>query len=273
MIEGLDHVALAVGDLEGAAGAWQGLVGRPPDRREEAAGARHAWFQFSNAALDIVAAQGKGEAGDRVRAQIAERGEGIWGLALAVEDLGRARALFERRGLASGEPADFLSTTRKLAVLDPAATGGLFLALAERRGPAPAAPRAGADAVSGIDHVVAASRSPDRAAALWGARLGLDLRLDRSNEAWGSRLMFFRLGDLVLEVATPLKRDETTGGADDRDRYTGFALRVGDVEAAQARLCAGGFAISKVRAGRKPGTRVATVRSGVPGAPVLLIGP
>ncbi|MGH6992442.1 MAG: VOC family protein, partial [Caulobacteraceae bacterium] len=157
MIEGLDHIALAVSDLDAAATAWQGVIGRPPDRREEAAGARHAWFQLSNAALDIVATQGQGEDADRVRAHIAERGEGVWGLALAVEDLGRARALFARRGLASDEPADLLSDAAgKLALLDPAATGGLSLALAERRASPPAAPPAGGDAVAGIDHVVVA---------------------------------------------------------------------------------------------------------------------
>ena len=32
-----------------------------------------------------------------------------------------------------------------------------------------------------------------------------------------------------------------------------------------------GFDVSEVRAGRKPGTKVFTVRSGVPGAPTLML--
>ena len=40
---------------------------------------------------------------------------------------------------------------------------------------------------------------PERAAALYGARLGLDMALDRSHPDWG-QLMFFRCGDLIVEV-------------------------------------------------------------------------
>ena len=43
---------------------------------------------------------------------------------------------------------------------------------------------------------------PERAAALYGARLGLDMALDRSHPDWG-RLMFFRCGDLIVEVVAP----------------------------------------------------------------------
>ena len=46
-------------------------------------------------------------------------------------------------------------------------------------------------AVSGLDHVVIRTPDPERATALYGARLDLDMRLDRSNPAWGARLLFF----------------------------------------------------------------------------------
>ena len=58
--------------------------------------------------------------------------------------------------------------------------------------PAPAA-------VEGLDHVVVRTPDPERAAALYGARLGLDMRLDRSTPAWGSRLMFFRCRFLISQ--------------------------------------------------------------------------
>ena len=50
-----------------------------------------------------------------------------------------------------------------------------------------------------MDHVVVSTADPERAAALYGARLGLDMALDRSHPDWG-RLMFFRCGDLIVEV-------------------------------------------------------------------------
>ena len=56
MIEGLDHIAVAVKDLDRAASGFGTLFGRKADWREEAAGARHVWFQLSNMALDLVQA-------------------------------------------------------------------------------------------------------------------------------------------------------------------------------------------------------------------------
>jgi hypothetical protein len=64
------------------------------------------------------------------------------------------------------------------------------------------APALGATAdapITAMDHVVVSTADPERAAALYGARLGLDMALDRSHPDWG-RLMFFRCGDLIVEV-------------------------------------------------------------------------
>lgn len=267
MIEALDHIAVAVKDLDRSASAFGALFGRRADWREEAAGARHAWFQLANVAIDLVQADGPGESGDRVRAQIAAHGEGLWGLAFAVPDLDETRRLLARRGASVGEPADLLSTDAwRLAFVDPAATHGVSIALAERTRRSEVKPAA-RDGVQALDHVVINTPNPDRAVALYGARLGLDFRLDRSNPQWGSRLMFFRCGGAVVEIGARL------GGeiSNEPDRLTGLAWRVTDPEAAQARIAKAGFDVSEVRAGRKPGTKVFTVRSGVPGAPTLML--
>jgi hypothetical protein len=48
---------------------------------------------------------------------------------------------------------------------------------------------------------------------------------------------------------------------------------VPDADAARARLLDAGVDASEVRAGRRPGTRVLTVKSGTCGVPTLLIEP
>jgi len=256
-----------VKDLDRAASAYGALLGRKADWREEASGARHVWFQLTNMALDIVQADGGGESGDRVRAQIGAHGEGLWGLAFAVDDLAETSRMLGRRGAPVGQPADLLSTDAwRLAFVEPAATYGVSIALAERsRRSQPKAAAAGA--VQGLDHVVINTTHPNRAVALYGARLGLDFRLDRANPQWGSRLMFFRCGGAVVEVGARLDVE----ASDAPDRLSGLAWRVADPEAAQARLAKAGFDVSEVRKGRKPGTQVFTVRSGVPGAPTLML--
>jgi catechol 2,3-dioxygenase-like lactoylglutathione lyase family enzyme len=268
VIEELNHIAIAVKDLDRAASAYAALLGRRADWREEAAGARHTWFQLANMAIDLVQPDGPGEGGDRVRAQLEAHGEGLWGLAFGVSNLDETSRLLGRRGAPVGEAAALLSTDAwRLAFVDPAATHGVSIALAERTSRFAAKPGAG-DAVQALDHVVINTPNPDRAVALYGARLGLDFRLDRSNPQWGSRLMFFRCGGAVVEIGSRLGGDAPSDGA---DRLSGLAWRVTDPDAAQARIAKAGFDVSEVRVGRKPGTKIFTVRSGVPGAPTVML--
>jgi catechol 2,3-dioxygenase-like lactoylglutathione lyase family enzyme len=130
-------------------------------------------------------------------------------------------------------------------------------------------PRSAATAeapMTALDHVVVATADPERAAALYGARLGLDMALDRSHPDWG-RLMFFRCGDLIVEVV------QRPGVILDQaqDKLWGLSWRVADIDATRARLLADGVEVSEVRTGRKPGTRVMTVRSGTCGVQTLLL--
>jgi catechol 2,3-dioxygenase-like lactoylglutathione lyase family enzyme len=122
-------------------------------------------------------------------------------------------------------------------------------------------------AVSELDHVVIHTANCDRALAVYAAKLGLDLRLDRSNADWGVRQMFLKAGDGIVEFGASLK----VPVSDQPDSFGGLAWRVPDADAAQARLRELGFDVSDVRTGRKPGTRVLTVRSGVPAGPALII--
>jgi catechol 2,3-dioxygenase-like lactoylglutathione lyase family enzyme len=96
------------------------------------------------------------------------------------------------------------------------------------------------------------------------------MALDRSHPDWG-RLMFFRCGDLIVEVGHKAGKEKAAETAPDRLR--GLCWRVVDIDATHARLVADGVEVSEVRAGRKPGTRVMTVRSGTCGVPTLIVQP
>jgi len=122
-------------------------------------------------------------------------------------------------------------------------------------------------AMAGLDHVVVQTPNPDRAAALYGARLGLDLRLDRTNPQWGNRLLFFRCDGLVIEIGHGL----ADGVSDGPDRFGGLAWRAANPVAAQARLATAGFNVSEVRPGRKPGTHIFTVRDRTCGVPTVVL--
>ena len=57
------------------------------------------------------------------------------------------------------------------------------------------------------------------------------------------------------------------------DRLWGLSWRVANADAAQARLKQSGVNVSDVRTGRKPGTRVFTVRDNTLGVPTLIVEP
>ena len=82
------------------------------------------------------------------------------------------------------------------------------------------------------------------------------------------RSMFFRCGDLIVEIVHRPKDDAVDKT---RDSLWGLSWRVDDIEATRARLLSSGVDVSDVRTGRKPGTRVVTIRSSTCGIPTLLV--
>jgi catechol 2,3-dioxygenase-like lactoylglutathione lyase family enzyme len=157
----------------------------------------------------------------------------------------------------------------------PAATHGVAISVLARSpegialSSSPLTGADGASAVAGLDHLVIRSPNPERAIALYAGRLGLSLRLDRTEPAWGARLLFFRCGDLIVEVVHGLE----AGIGDGPDRLWGLSWRVPDIAKAHARLRAAGVDVSDLRVGRRPHTRVFTARSHTAGVPTLMIGP
>ena len=274
MITGLDHIVVLVSDLAAAASAYQTLFARTPAWRNSGDGAERVLFTLDHMTLELMAPVGEGAAADRVRAVIAAQGEGLASLCFRTGDIAKMHRRLERLSLkpepvveAGSEDAATgvtLSWQRTRAATE--ATRGVrlfFLELAKER---PLSVRTEAASITAMDHVVVATGDPERAAALYGARLGLDMRFDRSRPDWG-RLMFFRCGDLVVEVVKRPGKDPAPA----QDRLWGLSWRVADAEATRARLAGAGLDVSEVRAGRKPGTRVLTVRSGTCGIPTLLV--
>jgi catechol 2,3-dioxygenase-like lactoylglutathione lyase family enzyme len=278
IIDALDHVVIAVRDLDAAVAAYQTVLGRAPSWRAEAhgGGATVATFALANVAVELMAPSGRGATVERLNAVLDAQGEGLVSLAFATGDVERAHRRLSRLGLDPEPIADGLSVDAETGARRPwrrtraatAKTHGVRIFLMQQAA-LPSAPRLAPEpaAVTGLDHVVIRTPDPERATALYGARLGLDMRLDRSNEAWGARLLFFRCGDLIVEVAHDLK----AGRGDGPDRLWGLSWRVPDAAAARARLQAAGLDVSEVRAGRRPGTRVLTLRAGTCGVPTLLL--
>jgi catechol 2,3-dioxygenase-like lactoylglutathione lyase family enzyme len=277
MITGLDHVLLVCPSIDDGEAAYSTLLGRDPHwRSHDPGGSATVIFQLANTALEIMAPVGGGPLARRLHSLIDEDGPGLKSLVFGTDDINETRREFDRRSLkpdevATGESVD-PSTGRvrywSRIRLDDHATHGVRIFTLQRRQPDPVRARApGPGAVSELDHVVVNTPNPDRAAALYGARLGLRLALDRSNPDWDMRLMFFRTGALTVELAHRL----SDGIGNQPDKLYGLSWRVDDIEAAHARLTRAKLPVSPVRTGRRPGTRVFTVKDGTMNTPTLIL--
>ncbi len=75
MISGLDHVVLLVEEIGKGAAAYQTLLGRTPSWRTSGDGAERVLFTLDNITLELVAPDGDGAAGDRIREAIKATGD------------------------------------------------------------------------------------------------------------------------------------------------------------------------------------------------------
>lgn len=274
MITGLDHIVVLLSDIKAGAKAYELLLGRAPSWRSQTDGAETMLFTLDNMSLELMAPAGSSETAERIRTVIRIWGEGLASVCFRVGDIGKMYRRLDRLALKPDPVADVesrdletggtLRWKRTRAATD--LTRGVrmfFLELAQDRPHSAAIAEA---PILGLDHVVVSTEDPERAAALYGARLGLDMALDRSHQDWG-QLMFFRCGDLTVEVV----RRPVAGADQTHDKLWGLSWRVADIDAVRARLVASGVDVSEVRAGRRPGTRVVSVRNGTCGIHTLLI--
>jgi catechol 2,3-dioxygenase-like lactoylglutathione lyase family enzyme len=274
MISGLDHVVVLLENIEAGARAYEILLGRAPSWRSEGDGSNAVLFTLQNMSLELMAPEGNGPAADHIREVIRQSGEGLASICFRVDDIAKMHRRLERLALkpepvAEAESRDVgsgatLRWKRTRAATDFAR--GVRLFFLKRSQERPQSVATANAPVLGLDHVVISTGDPERAAALYGARLGLDMALDRSHPEWG-RLMFFRCGDLIVElVQTPHAITDPLS-----DKLWGLSWRVADIDAARARLVAAGIGVSEVRAGRRPGTRVMSVREATCGVHTLLL--
>lgn len=277
MITGLDHIVLVCPEIVTGTAVYSALLGRAPDWQSVSGdGWATALFRVNNTALELMAPHGKGPVFERLGEIITDEGPGLKSLAFGTHDIEHAHHRLTRRGLMPHEiiPGESLSdirsekrTWRRFRCTD-AETAGIKTFLIEHVSGALEPVDAPEGAVTGLDHIVINTPNPDRAAALYGARLGLDLALDRTAPEWKTRFLFFRTGGLTFEVINRLGEDHDASA---NDTIWGLTWEVCGLEAAHERLLDGGFDVSALRKGRKPGSRVFTIRNGTLNVPTLFI--
>lgn len=284
MFTSVDHILVAVQDLEAATHDYRGILGREPSwrGRHPGMGSANTLFKLGNGYLELIAAEGEGGFAQLVQQRLGA-GEGLLGFALQTDDADAVATTLRSRGLTVGDPVEGSGTDERTGAerrwrnvyFQPDETRGTLLFAIEHLSAPEALPEAvpvesEESAARDFDHIVVMTKDADGAKELYGNTFGIRLALDREMPKFGSRLVFFRLGHMSIEIGSSLKDDPDPAAP---DTLWGLAYRVPDVAAAQARVAAAGIDVSGVRKGRKPGTLVLTVRRPTHGVATLFVGP
>lgn len=270
----LDHVVIAVRDLDGATADYSALLGRGPSWHgsHPTYGTRNTLFRIDNTYLELLSlGKSKGGRWSGQLSKFLDKGEGLYALALGTRDVDADVRVLRGHELpvqdaAEGEGIDELSGNRRSwrnAMVPVKASNGVRIFFIQHRSMPEDLPLAPANGEGGahvkrLDHAVVLSPDVEASKRLWGDVLGARLALDRTFPERNTRILFFRLGDVTVEISGG--GQQTEEGIGKPDRLWGVAWGVDDLTATVTRLRAANIEVSEPRTGVKPGTLVATAK-------------
>jgi methylmalonyl-CoA/ethylmalonyl-CoA epimerase len=131
MFKGVDHVVIAVKDLDASVGKYEAIYGTPVSDRSEAAaaGMKMAFFRFGDSYVELVS--NLGDEGP-IAKRLADRGEGVHLMAMKVDDLDKTLAELREKGVRLvGDPGPG-NPVRGQVFVHPSETGGVLTQLVQR---------------------------------------------------------------------------------------------------------------------------------------------
>ena len=276
MIKTLDHLIVAVGDLDKAEKNYSTVFGADPVWRGEHTeyGTENSLFNFNNTYFELLAAKGDGLGAMLVNHALQESGEGLIGIVFGTDNLKETHQTLSDKGfllgdVSNGEGANFKNNKiRKWQnlFLPPELTRGIFSFLIEHtEGTLPIVDRFESSMVNKLDHVVINTNDADGFINVYKDAFNIRLALDKFVDEWKSRMLFFRLNKTTIEVIEK-KNDE-----EPKDSLWGLSWEVDNIEEAHKRLKKAGVEITPIKKGIKENTMVATIKSHTHNVPTLLI--
>jgi methylmalonyl-CoA/ethylmalonyl-CoA epimerase len=131
MFNGVDHVVIAVKDLEASIGRYESIYGAAPSDRSEApaAGMAMAFFRFGDSYIELVSAtsdQGP------IAKRLSEQGEGVHLVAMKVDDIDKTLEDLRAKGIRLvGDPGAG-NPVKGQVFIHPSVTGGVLTQLVQR---------------------------------------------------------------------------------------------------------------------------------------------
>ena len=276
MFKSLDHLIIAVEDLEKATHNYQIIMGTPPvwTGMHKSLGTSNALFNFQNTYLELLSPTGEGLGADLINHYLKDTGEGLIGMVFATKDINGVYQSLQNHGFPLGEPTDGEGTNSadqklrkwKNLFLPSDLTRGIFSFVIEHtEGDLPQPESIEPSSPHKLDHVVINTNDADGFIKIYKDTFNIRLALDKVIEHWQKRMLFFRLNQTTIEVIE--QEDDLPPG----DQMWGLAWEVKDIEKAHERIMVEGIEVTPIQKGVKEKTLVATIKSHNHNVPTLLI--
>jgi len=276
MIKSIDHILVAVKDLEKAVRDYSLVFGFGPtwQGNHPSLGTKNALFPLENMYLELIAIDDEGPLAETVNEHLKKNGESIFGLALETDNIELAKNELSASFNTDLEISDGKGINnilknerqwRNIFIPNKFSRGIFTLLIQHTKGILSEHDISDESNISRMDHVVINSNDPDGLVDLYGDKYGIRLALDQFVEKWGGRMLFFRTDHTTIE-AIGIKKD---GPAE--DFLWGLAWTTKDIKKTHKRLVDAGVNVTDIKDGRKPKTLVATIKSHCADVPTLLI--
>ena len=276
MISKLDHLIVAVKDLDEAESNYKKIFGVEPVWRGEhkELGTANVIFNFKNTYFELLASNGAGLGSDFVNTTIEESGEGLIGSVLGSENIKLTFDSIKNKGHLLGDISDGEGTnlknneTRKWKnlFLPLELTRGIFTFIIEHtEGNLPMPNHFNDASINKLDHVVITTNDADGFIEIYRDIFDIRLALDKVIEHWNTRMLFFRLNETTIEVVAKEHNNKNP------DELWGLAWEVESIAKTRKRLINEGVEITEIKDGIKENTLVATIKSHTHDVPTLLI--
>ena len=276
MFNKLDHLIVAVKDLQEAENNYQKLFGMGPvwSGTHKELGTSNSLFNFQNTYFELLAPTSEGLGADLVNYYLDTTGEGLIGMVFATEDIAGVHSSLQEKKFLVGDPADGEGINSsdqqvrkwKNLFLPPELTRGIFSFVIEHtEGNLPQPKDLEPSSPHKLDHVVINTNDADGFIEIYQDIFNIRLALDKVIEHWQKRMLFFRLNKTTIEVIE--QEDDLPPG----DKMWGLAWDVKDIKKAHQRLLDEGIEVTPIQKGVKEKTLVAIVKSHTQNVPTLFI--
>ena len=275
MISSVDHLIIAVKDLDQAINDYEKILGTTTcwKGKHNELGTKNALFNFENTYLELLSPSDAGPGTELINLLLEEKGDHLAGIVLGTKNIEHVKEALKKKGhkvdVSSGEATnekDGKIRRWKNIFLPNTLSRELFIFIIEHtEGSLPRHESQDPSKVKKLDHVVINTQDADNFISIYRDVYKIRLALDKTIEHWKRRMLFFRTNATTIEVIEEKDKKKSA------DELWGLAWEVDSIEDTRRRLVSNSVEVTRIKEGLKEGTLVATIKSHTCNVPTLLI--